>query len=384
MDFDLGEDQRMLKDGVERLLADHYDFEQRRAIVAGPEGWSRTLWRQFAEMGLLALPFSEADGGLNAGPVDLMLVMEAFGRHLVVEPFLASVILAGGCLRRGASAAQRAAWLPPLIAGERVLALAHAERAARYDLSHVDTRARRDGRGWILDGAKAFVLAGDAADQLIVSARTDGTTTDREGISVFMVDANAPGLKRRGYSTQDGTRAADMVLAGVHVGADRLIGIEDAGLDVIERSVHEALAALCAEAVGTMSRAHEQTVEYMKQRKQFGVAIGTFQALQHRAVDMLVLIEQARSMTLYATMMVAATDSADRARAVSAAKIQIGRSAKFVGEQAVQLHGGIGVTEECQIGHYYRRLTMMELLFGDTGHHLTALARAGGVPESTG
>ena len=384
MDFNLSEDQQMLKDGVERLLADHYDFEQRKAILAGPEGRSRDLWRQFAQMGLLSLPFSEADGGLNGGPVDLMLVMEAFGRHLVVEPYLASVILAGGCLRHCASTAQRDLWLPVLMTGEGLLALAHGERSARYNLAHVETRARRAGQDWILEGAKAYVLAGDVADQLVVSARTAESTADPAGISLFLVDGNTPGLSRRGYFTQDGTRAADVDLTGVRVGADRLIGVAGSGLASVERSVDEALAALCAEAVGTMSCAHEQTVDYMKQRKQFGVAIGSFQALQHRAVDMLVLIEQARSMMLYATMMVSSPDATTRSRAVSAAKVQIGRSGKFVGEQAVQLHGGIGVTEECRVGHFYRRLTMIETMFGDTAHHLTALAQAGGVPETGG
>jgi pimeloyl-CoA dehydrogenase small subunit len=383
MDFNLSDDQRMFKEGLERLLRDKYDFDQRKVILTSPDGWSRDMWRQFAELGLLALPFSEADGGLNGGPVELMLVMEAFGRQLVVEPYLASVILAGGCLRCGANAEQRAAWLPAMISGDRVLALAHTERGARFELAHVATRARREGLDWILDGAKAFVLGGDAADQLIIPARTAGAVDDREGISLFMVDAGTAGLSRRGYFLQDRTRAADSTLSGVRVGNDGLIGVERKGLAILERCVNEAVAALCAEAVGTMSRAHQQTVDYLKQRKQFGVAIGSFQALQHRAVDMLVLIEQARSMMLYVTMMIGVEDDSMRSRAASAAKVQIGRSGKFIGEQAVQLHGGIGVTEDCQIGHFYRRLTMMELLFGDTAHHLAVLANSGGVPEAT-
>jgi pimeloyl-CoA dehydrogenase small subunit len=381
MDFDLTDDQRLLREGVDRLLANEYGFERRKAIVSGAEGWSRPLWRQLAELGLLALPFPEEVGGLGGGAVDLMLVMEAFGRYLVVEPFLASIVLAGGCLRCGASAAQRAGWIPRLIAGERLLALAHGERGARYDLARVVTRARRSGDEWILDGAKAFVPGGAAADQFVVSARTSGADAESDGISLFLVDADTKGLTRRSYLTQDRSRAADFELRRVRLGADRLIGTEGAAHGVIAQVMHEAIAAVCAEAVGAMERAHEITVEYLKQRKQFGVTIGSFQALQHRAVDMLVQIEQARSMMYYATMMVGNDDAAIRARALSAAKVQIGRSGKFVGEQAVQLHGGIGVTEECQAGHYYRRLTMIELAFGDTAHHLAALAAAGGVPD---
>lgn len=384
MDFDLSEEQQLLQDGVARLLTDRYDFEQRRAVIAQPDGWSRALWSQFAELGLLALPFSEADGGLGGGAIDLMLVMEAFGRHLVVEPYLANIVLAGGCLRHAANAAQRAALLPAVMAGERLLALAHVERSARYEISHVQTRARRSGDHWILDGAKAFVFNGDAAQQLIVSARTAGEPSDREGLSLFLVDADSAGVARRGYFTQDRARAADVTLRDVRVGEERLLGTSGAALGVLEQVIDEALVALCAEAVGVMSRLHELTVEYLKQRKQFGVAIGSFQALQHRAVDMLVAVEQARSMMLYATMMVAEPDRGLRARAVSAAKVQIARSGKFVGEQAIQLHGGIGVTEECAAGHFYRRLTMIELLFGDTAHHLSALARAGGVPDIEG
>jgi pimeloyl-CoA dehydrogenase small subunit len=381
MDFDLTDDQRLLREGVGRLLAKEYDFEQRKAVVSGPQGWSRTFWKQLAELGLLALPFSETDGGLGGGPVDLMLVMESFGRHLVVEPFLACIVSAGSCLRHGASVAQRAAWLPAVIAGERLLALAHGERGSRYELARVVTRARRSGGEWILDGAKAWVPGGDAADQFLVSARTSGAEADGNGISLFLVDADAAGVSRRAYLTQDRSRAADIELRNVRVGPDRLLGAEGTALGVIARAADEAIAALCAEAVGAMERVHEFTVDYLKQRKQFGVTIGSFQALQHRAVDMLVQIEQARSMTYYATMMVGAEDASIRARALSAAKVQIGRSGKFVGEQAVQLHGGIGVTEECQAGHYYRRLTMIELAFGDTAHHLAALAAAGGVPD---
>jgi len=242
--------------------------------------------------------------------------------------------------------------------------------------------ARRDGTGWIVNGAKRFVLAGDHADQLIVSARTQGEADDRDGISLFLVDARCRGVSRRGYRMQDHSRAADITFDAVHLPADALIGQAGAALPVIERVVDGAVAALCAEALGAMERVHEITLEYLKMRKQFGVAIGSFQALQHRAVDMLVAIEQARSMALYATMMCDESDATERSRAISAAKVQIGKSARLVGQEAIQLHGGIGMTEECQAGHYFRRLTVIETLFGDTQHHLRCLARAGGLIDA--
>jgi pimeloyl-CoA dehydrogenase small subunit len=381
MDFDLTEEQALLCDSVMKLLADSYSFEQRKAIQAHSRGYDADLWRQFADLGLLAMPFAEVDGGLGRGPVDVMLVMEAFGRHLVLEPYVATVVLAGGCLRYAASDEQRSSWLPDLIAGKATYAFAHTERAARYDLAHVTTRARREGSGWILDGAKAYVLHGDSADRLIVSARSGNPDTEGSDLALFVVDASLAGITRRGYLTQDGLRAADVQLRGVRVDdANRLRAAE--GLGTVRRVVDEAIAAVCAEAVGTMERAHEITVDYLRQRKQFGVVIGSFQALQHRAVDMLVMLEQARSMTYFATMMLAEPDAARRSAALSAAKVQVGRSARFIGEQAVQLHGGIGVTEEAAIGHYYRRLTLLEILFGDANHHLAALAHAGGLGDS--
>ena len=373
MDFDLTEEQSLLADSVNKLLAGTYSFDQRKAMRAGPGGYDRAMWQQFADLGLLALPFAESDGGLGGGATDVMLLMGAFGRALVLEPYLATVVLAGGCLRHAASEAQRAEFLPGLISGEKTYAFAHVERGARFDLTQVTTVARREGDAWVIEGAKSVVLHGASADEVIVSARLpDG------GIGLFVVESTAPGLERRGYPTQDGLRAADLRLSGVRVADDRRLQAAD-GLATVQRVVDEAIAALCAEAVGVMERAHEITVDYLKQRKQFGVFIGSFQALQHRAVDMLVMVEQARSMAYYATMMVSEPDPALRSAAMSAAKVQIAHSARFVGEQAVQLHGGIGVTEECSIGHYYRRLTLLEILFGDVNHHLANLASAGGL-----
>jgi pimeloyl-CoA dehydrogenase small subunit len=379
MNFDFNEEQRMIKNAVDRLVADRYGFEQRARYLGEADGWSRELWASYAELGLLGLPFAEADGGFAGGPAETMIVMEAVGRGLLLEPYLASVVLAGGLVASAADEEQRAEILPPLIAGERLLAFAHSEAQARYDLADVSTRARRDRDQWVLDGCKRFVLHGDCADQLIVSARVSGERCDADGIALFLVDAKTAGVSCRGYQTQDRLRAADITLNGVRVPLVALLGTSGQALPLIEKAVDGAIAALCAEAVGAMQQAFDMTVEYLKLRKQFGVLIGSFQALQHSAVDMLVMIEQARSMAFYASMMVNDPDALERRRAMAAAKVQINRSARFVAQQAVQLHGGIGVTEECQVGHFMRRLSMIEILFGDADHHLAQLARDGGL-----
>jgi pimeloyl-CoA dehydrogenase small subunit len=376
MDFDLSDEQRMLQDSVTRLLAEQCGFEQRGAMLDGSRDAAAALWRQFAELGLLGLPFAEADGGFGGGAVDTAIVMEALGRALAPIPYFSTVVLCGGLLRAAASPAQRAALVPEIAAGELTLAFAHSESQARFDLSDVRTTARRQGNGWVLDGEKRFVLGGDSADRLIVSAGTP------EGIALFVVGADRAGVGRRGYATQDRNRSADVRFDSVSVGDDALLGEPGTALPVIEQAVDAAIAALCAEAVGAMAHAHQLTVDYLKVRKQFGVAIASFQVLQHRAVDMLVAAEQARSMALYATMMASEPEAGERQRAISAAKVQVNRSARFVGQEAVQLHGGIGMTEECQVGHYLRRLTMIEMLFGDTTHHLRRLARAGGLIDA--
>jgi pimeloyl-CoA dehydrogenase small subunit len=381
MDFSLNDEQRLLKEGLERLLADRYGFEQRRRHMAEPAGWSRELWARYAEMGLLALPFDAEDGGFGGGPVETMLVMEALGSALALEPYLATVVLGGGLLRRAGSAAQRAALVPAIAEGRLLLAFAQAEPQSRYDLADIATTARREGEDWVIRGAKRHVLHGDSADKLIVSARVAGGRTDRDGVGLFLVDAEAPGVTRRGYLLQDRTRAADVQFADVRVGEDARLGPSGTALPIVEQVVGEAVAALCAEAVGAMARAHELTVDYLKVRRQFGRPIGAFQALQHRAVDMLIEVEQARSMALFAVMSVLDADAETRGRGLSAAKAHVGRAGKSVGGQAIQLHGGIGMTDEFHIGHYYRRLTMIDLQFGDAAHHLAALARAGGLLE---
>jgi pimeloyl-CoA dehydrogenase small subunit len=376
MDFDLTDEQRLLRESVDRLIQDRYGFEARRGYRAEPRGWSRGTWAQFAELGLLGLPFSEEDGGFGGGPVEVALVMEALGRGLVVEPYLATIVMAGGLLRRLASPEQRARLLPQIVAGERVLAYAQAERQSRYSLNDIMTRAEPEGGGWRLRGSKSLVLHGDAADALLVTARTDGAHRDRHGVGLFLIEAEARGVTRRGYATQDGMRAAEIELDGVEA---EPVGDPGEALPALEFVQDEVIAALCAEAVGVMQVMHDMTVDYLKTRKQFGRAIGDNQALQHRAVDMYVSLEQARSMSFFATMMASETDVAERQRAMHAAKVQIGRSGKHIGQEAVQLHGGIGVTMEYAVGHYFKRMTMIERGFGDTETHLAALARLGGL-----
>jgi len=374
MDFDLTEDQRLLKESVDRLIADQYSFSQRKGYAAEAPGWSAKMWAQYAEMGLLGLPFEETLGGFGGGPVETMIVMETFGRGLVLEPFFATVILGGGLLRRAGSAALRGALIPQVTAGKLKLAFAHVERQSRYNLADVTTTAKRQGSGYVLDGAKSVVLHGDCADKIFVTARISGERRDADGVGLFLVDANAPGLTRRGYPTQDGLRAAEIGLAGVHAET-----VSEHAMPAIEHTIDEAIAALCAEAVGTMQVMHDTTLEYLKTRKQFGRAIGSFQVLQHRSVDMLVALEQARSMAMFAAVMASEENPIERRRAISAAKVQIGRSGKHVGQEAIQLHGGIGMTQEYSVGHSFKRMTMIEQMFGSADDHLAALAKLGGL-----
>ncbi|GAC1347271.1 MAG: pimeloyl-CoA dehydrogenase small subunit [Acetobacteraceae bacterium] len=376
MDFDLSDEQRLLRESVDRLIQDRYGFEARAGFRAAPEGWSRSMWARFAELGVLGLPFAEEDGGFGGGPVEVALVMEAFGRALVVEPYLATVVLAGGLLRHGASAEQRQRLVPGIAAGERIFAYAQVERQSRYSLNDVMTAAQPDGDRWRLQGTKSLVLHGESADSLLVTARTAGQHRDRHGIGLFLVDATDTGVSRRGYTTQDGMRAAEIAFDGASAEA---VGNPADILPVLERVQDEALASLCAEAVGVMQVLHDMTIEYLKTRQQFGRPIGENQALQHRSVDMYVSLEQARSMSLFATMMAGEIEPVERQRAMHAAKIQIGRSGRHIGQEAVQLHGGIGVTMEYAVGHYFKRMTMIERGFGDTDLHLAALARLGGL-----
>jgi pimeloyl-CoA dehydrogenase small subunit len=378
MDFDLTEEQRLLQDSLARLLADRYGFEQRKEYMKSPEGWSREMWSSYAELGLLGLPFSEEEGGFGGGPVETMLVSEQMGRAITLEPWFPTMVLGGGFLRHGGNDGLRSDLAPKLVAGELLMAFAHTERQSRYDLNDVASTARRDGSAWVLDGRKGMVLHGDSADMLVLTARTGGERRDRRGIGVFVVDAKAQGVNRRGYRTVDGQRAAEVDLSGVRVEGGAVLGDPADGLPLVDRVVDEAIAALAAEAVGAMEVVHTMTLDYMKTRQQFGRPIGSFQALQHRAADMQVQLEQARSMAYYAAMSAEEPDPAERRKAMSAVKVQIGRSARFVGQQSIQLHGGIAVTMEYAAGHYFKRLTVNDATFGDADHHVRMLTEAGG------
>jgi pimeloyl-CoA dehydrogenase small subunit len=383
MDFDFTDEQRLLKDSVQRLLANRYgDFEKRKSYQKHPEGFDRAIWNELAEAGLLGLPFAEEHGGFGGGPVETMIVMEEFGKSLALEPYVDSVVFAGAILRHGASDALKGEFLPLIAGGEALFAVAHTERHSRYDLADVTTTARRDGEDYVLEGEKSVVLGGDSADWLIISARISGGRRDRDGIGLFLVDAKAEGVSRRGYPTQDGMRAAEISLGSVRVPASRVVGEPGAGLAILERGADEAMAAICAEAIGAMEALIGLTVEYMKTRKQFGVPIASFQALQHRAVDLYVAAEQARSMAIYAAMMANHENAEQRRQAIAAAKSAVGRAAKLVGEETIQLHGGIAVTMEYKAGHYFKRLTMIEAAYGDAAHHLRRLAEAGGLRDA--
>ena len=379
MDFDLSEEQRLLKDSVDGLLADTYDFEARKKHGAARKGWSDEVWGKFAEQGLLGLPFAEADGGFGAGAIETGIVMEALGRSLVLEPYFATVVLGGGFLRLGGSPAQRKAHLADVVSGKKTMAFAQLEKDSRYDLGDVITSAKKKGAGWVISGEKFVVLHGDSASTFVVTARTKGGQRDRDGVGVFLVPANTNGVRIKSYSTQDGLRAADITFENVEVGADAVLGDAENSLPLVERVADEARVALCSEAVGAMDESLKTTMEYLKTRQQFGVNIGTFQALQHRGSDMFVALEQARGISMYATMAVSFDDPKARMEAIAAAKVQVGRSAKYIGQQSIQLHGGVGMTMEYKIGHYFKRMTMIESTLGDADFHLRRLAAQGGL-----
>jgi alkylation response protein AidB-like acyl-CoA dehydrogenase len=373
MDFSLNEDQALLKDSLERFIQGAYDFDTRKRHLAEPQGYSRAVYQQFAELGWTAVPFAEADGGLGGGPIELMVMMEQFGRGLIVEPYLPTIVMAGGVLRHGASQAQKARWLPPLIEGDITAALASNEPQARFDPANVRTQATRGEHGWRLSGHKAVVLNGRDADLVIVAARTAGNHSDRHGISLFALEGSAEAISRRSYPTVDGMQAAELILDDAVAGEDALIGALDEGLPILERALADATLAVCAEAVGIIAVLVEKTVEYSKSRKQFGLPIGAFQALQHRMVDMFMEHEQTRSLLYMAAIKLAAGDD-DALRALSALKYQVGRAGRRVGQEAVQLHGGMGVTDELDVPHYFKRLTMIDASFGNADQHLSRFA----------
>jgi len=368
MDFNFTEEQGMIRDSLSRLIREQYDFDTRRKVVASKEGWSPAMWAQFAELGLLMAPFSEEDGGLGGGPIDAMVVMEEFGKGLVVEPYLPSVVCGGGFLKRG-SDAQKAEHLAGVMSGEQIFAFAYAEPRGRYNLADLETTAKKDGSGFSINGHKAVVVGAPWATHFIVTARTSGGRRDAKGVTVFVVAKDAKGVSTRDYPTVDGRRASEVYFENVSVSADAVVGEVDNGLPLVELVTDEAIAALCAEACGAMKVAHEMTVEYSRNRKQFGTAIGKFQVLQHRMVDMFMEHEQSVSMTYMATLKVD-EDKVTRKKAASAAKVRIGQAGRFVGQQAIQIHGGMGMTDELAVGHYFKRLTMIDAEFGNVDHHL--------------
>jgi len=369
MNFSLSEEQTMLADSIRKFIDSDYDFDTRQKIAATTEGFSRDMWRTFAELGWTAVPFSEDDGGLDGGATEMMLVMEQFGRGLVVEPYLANIILAGGVLKRLANSTQRERWLAPIIAGEMQAALAFAEPQGRFDPNNVKTRAVENGPHFTLNGKKTFVLNGGCAEILIIPARTSGADTAEDGISLFCVDANSPGVSRHNYPTVDGSQAAEVTFVDVEIAAEDLLGDLGSGFATLRVVIDEATLAICAEAMGAMQTLQDKTVEYTKNRVQFGVPISSFQSLQHRMVDTLMLCEQSRSL-LYWAVMLSNSDDTKTTSAISALKYQIGNAATKLGEEAVQLHGGMGMTWELDIGHYFKRLTAINIMFGNADYHL--------------
>lgn len=368
MDFNFTEEQSMLRDTVASFLQDRYDFDKRRKMITSDAGRDPAIWEAFAnELGILGAPFSEDLGGLGGGAIENMIVMEEFGKALVVEPYLGTVVIGGGFLKHSGYAGA-SDLIGGIIEGKTIIAFAYAEPQGRYTWSDLKTTAKKDGAGYVINGHKAVVVGAPWATHLIVTARTGGGQRDTDGVSVFIVEKGAKGVVTRDYPTVDGQRASEVYFENVSVGADALIGKEGGGLPLVEKVLDEATAAACAEAVGAMRQLHTGTLDYARQRKQFGVPIASFQVLQHRMVDMFMNVEQSVSMTYMATIKL--TDDAERAKAVSAAKVQIGKACKFVGQNAIQIHGGMGMTDELAIGHYFKRATMIEGLYGSVDHHL--------------
>jgi alkylation response protein AidB-like acyl-CoA dehydrogenase len=372
MDFELSDEQRLLVDSVNNFVKKDSPIERFRKQRDVDPGWSKEIWAQMGELGWLGLPFPESAGGLGTGFLDAALLLDRFGTTLVPEPYIPSVVLAGTALVRAGSKAQQERWLAPMIAGERTLALASSEKDGRYDVAHVKTRAQKHGAGYTLDGEKVWVLSGDSADQLVVSARTSGEPTDRKGVSLFVVDRAA--VTAQPLKTMDGRRAAHVTLRGVSVGADALLGEEGGAAELLDELLDLGAAAACAEGAGILEAVMQMTREYLCDRVQFGVQIGTFQALQHRAVDMFVELQLAKATLLLAALKVEEGEQ-ERKRAVSIAKAQLAQSGAFVTRQGIQLHGGIGVTDEHNVGLYFKRINVLNALFGDEEYHVERFSR---------
>ena len=366
MDLSFTETQNMLRDMLARFLADTYGFETRKKMLARPEGRDPGIWKALAtELGILGAPFAEAHGGLGGGALENMIMMEELGKVIAIEPYLQTVVIGGSALKH-AGGALADAMIPAIIAGEAIIAFAYAEPQGRYDLANLRTTAKADGAGYVLSGQKAVVYAAPWATHLLVTARTGGSQREREGVALFLIDAKLPGVVRRDYPTVDGFQASEVYFENVAIPGDALIA---GGIDLIDQLVDEATIAVCGEASGIAHRLHEGTLDYIKQRKQFGVPIGKFQVLQHRMADMFIEVEQIASMALMGTLKLDQPAAARKA-AVSLAKAKVSRSINFVGQNAIQTHGGIGITQELAIGHYFKRATMIENQFGSADFHL--------------
>jgi hypothetical protein len=371
MDINLTEEQELLRSSVQRLLRDQYDFDARRKILASEEGFSRKQWETFAELGLLGAPFSEDVGGLGGGPLSSMIIMQEFGRHLVVEPFVETVVAAGGLIEQEGSEEQKQALVPDIIAGKTIWALAWTEKGSRFDFADVATTSRRAGKDYVLTGEKTAVIAAPWADYLIVSARTSGQRKDQSGVSLFIVNRRAAGLDLQSFRTIDGRRAAEVSLRDVR---GQLLGREGDGVAALETCRDRVIGALCAEVVGGIGELNSATLEYSKTRKQFSTTIGSFQVLQHRMVDMFIAHQEALSLMQHLTLTLD-TNEADLSRLASGAKSKIGYAAKFVADQAVQLHGGMGMTDELNVGHYFKRISSINVQFGDPAYHVLRYAQ---------
>jgi len=374
MDFRLNEEQQMLQDTVARLVRGEYSFEKRLEYSETELGFSESFWKQLGELGLMAVPFPEELGGFGGTGVEVQSVMTELGRGLCIEPYLQSVVLGGGLISQAGNEQQKEQWLAGIATGETQLAVGLQEPQSFYNTNDVETTAEKTDSGYVLNGRKAVVIGGHSADLLVVSARTAGNSRDAAGISLFVIDANAEGLDRRSYPTIDGAKGCDLFLNNVKVGADALLGNEGEAADVIEYQVGRAISALCGEAVGVMEVACDLTLDYLKQRKQFGVPIGKFQVLQHRMADMMSELEQARSMAILAASVADEPQSDERRRVIAAAKNVISRSAQFISEKGVQSHGGIGMTWEYNFAHYAKRLVMINHQLGDDDFHLERYA----------
>ena len=369
MDFTFNEEQSLIQDQVDQFVQKEYDWETRQALSNSDLGFGEDNWKKFADLGWLGICVSEDSGGFGGSSIESMLIMEAFGKGLVVEPFLETVIMSGGLIDDHGSDEQKSSVLEPAIAGEMHLALAYAEPQSRFNLSDVVTEAKSDGDNFILNGYKSVVMNGPSSDKIIISARTSGAQLDESGISLFIVDANSDGLNKTNYKTVDGRRASDLTLENVSVSKSSLIGDQDKGFAILDSAIDKAILAISAEAVGAMEVLYKTTVEYTKTREQFGTAIGKFQVLQHRMVDMFMEYEQCKSL-LYMATMKHEEGAEDAKKAISGLKYQVGKAGKFIGQQAVQLHGGMGVTDELNVGHYFKRLTTVGTIFGNTDYHL--------------